>query len=354
MQRHGLCLFSFLISPLSILPDLSALFQSTNTRRNNMNEIEVLEPEVVGKQLVEVEQASGVEQDTALALRGQFADFYNAIVEWRGKAAMVTQPEDATHQKIAREVRLGLKKVRCDVENTRKALKADSLARSKAIDGFANVLKYLCEPIENKLMEVEQYAERQEAARIAALVADRMAALMAVDADPTAYNLGVMTEEIFVGVLHAATQTKADRDRLAAQAEADIIAREKAEADERERIRKENERLKKEAAKRDAELKAEREAKEKAEREAADAKRKEADRIAAEKAAEEAKAKADKEAKRKAARAPDKKKLESFADAIDEICPPEMATDEGAAVMNDAVCQMKDLTQWLRDAARVM
>jgi hypothetical protein len=53
----------------------------------------------------------------------------------------------------------------------RKSLKEESLKRGKAIDGYANVLKYLCEPIEDKLFEIEQYAERKEAARVAALAA---------------------------------------------------------------------------------------------------------------------------------------------------------------------------------------
>ena len=153
--------------------------------------IEVLKPEIVKSELTKVEKSAGVSDDTALVLRDQFRGFYIEIAEWRQKARMVTKPEDATHQKIARDVRLGLRKVRCEIENARKALKADSLARGKAIDGFANVLKYLCEPIEEKLLAVEQYAERQEAARISAIVAERSRAIANEEADPTAYNIRI-------------------------------------------------------------------------------------------------------------------------------------------------------------------
>lgn len=68
----------------------------------------------------------------------------------------------------------------------------------------------------------------------------------------------------------------------AKKADAERIAREQAEAAERERLRIENERLRAEAAEREAKAKAEREAREKLERE-----------LAAKKAEEEAKAKAE-------------------------------------------------------------
>jgi hypothetical protein len=347
------------------------------------NEIEVLVPELVGKQLADVEKTAGVAEDTALALRGQFADFYNEIVEWRGKAAMVTKPEDVTHQKIAREVRLGLRGVRCNIENTRKSLKADSLARGKAIDGFSNVLKYLCEPIEEKLLAVEQYAEHQEAARIAALVAERTSTLASEGVDPTAYNLGVMDDNTFTLVLAGIRKSKQDQIEAARKAESERIEREHAEAMERERIRKENEQLKKEAAERDAKeraerakveaerqaerdaaakkqreveakAKAERDAREKLEREAVEAKRKEEARIAAEKAEIEAKEKSELAAKKKAARAPDKEKLKAFANSILEVPAQTMSSADGLAMMNEIVKKQNSFFAWIIQQAETL
>lgn len=327
--------------------------------------IEVLEPEIVGQELAKVERTSGLAEDRAVALRGEFADYYNEIVGWREKAAMVTRPDDTTHQKIAREVRLGLRKVRCEIENVRKALKADSLARGKAIDGFANVLKYLCEPVETKLLEVELYAERQEAARIAALVQDRTAALAALEADPTAYNLGAMDEKTWEIVLKTAQNQKEEREVAAAKAEADRIAREQAEADERARIRAENERLKKEAVEREATAakerakiaserareraaaateqrkleaaaKTEREAREKVERQAA-----------ADRAAEAARIKAEAVAKAKAERAPDKEKLQRFAALFDGLTIPTMQTASGKRVADIIRAKLGDFEEWI-------
>lgn len=271
--------------------------------------------------LIKVEEASGLAKDSAVALREKFAGFYTDIEGWREKALMVTKPADETHQRLARDVRLGLRRVRIDIENTRKALKADSLARGKAIDGYANVLKYLCEPVEQRLLAVEQYAERVEAARIAQLVADRSEALTALGADPSAYNLGIMSLATFSLVCAVAEKAKADREEAARQAEADRIAREQADRIAREKAEKEAAVLRAEAAalraesvKREkalaaertqarhkqeavtAKLIAEREKRERAEREAEDARRRErelieAGKVAAEMAAAEERAK---------------------------------------------------------------
>ncbi len=340
----------------------------------NMNEtkIEVLEPEVVGQQLEAVEKSAGLAEDRALALRGEFAPFYNRIVEWREKAELVTKPEDETHQKIAREVRLGLRKVRCEVENTRKALKADSLARGKAIDGFANVLKYLCEPVEEKLLAVEQYAERQEAARIAALVQERIAALAAVEADPTAYNLGQMDDETFALVLAAAKKRQAERVEAERKAESDRIAQEKADADERERVRAENERLKKEAAEREAEAAKERarvDAERRKEREAAatkareleakakaerDAREKVEREVAAAKAKEAARVKAEVEAKAKAERAPDKEKILAYADSLMSVLPTQCRNHDAAKIMNSVLRRTGEHVDWIKQQAEAL
>lgn len=322
----------------------------------NSNQVIMVDESEIVIELEKVEKTSGINEDSALALRGQFADYYGEITEWREKAAMVTKPDDPTHQKIARDVRLGLRKVRCEVENTRKALKADSLARGKAIDGFANVLKYLCEPVEAQLLEVEQYAERMEAARIAAIVADRTAALVEVEADPTAYNLGAMDDDTFRLVLDAAKKRQAERIEAERQAEAERIAREQAEAQERERMRAENARLKAEAEAKEKELAAEREAREKAERDRARAQKLEADRIAKAKAEADAKAKAEREAAEKAARAPDRDRVMELAAFIRDwgVTLPCGKTQAGGRVLDDIMVKAEAFAVWIEKQAETL
>lgn len=346
--------------------------------------IPVLDPDVVTTELVKVEQAAGINNEAAMELRGQFASFYNDIVTLREQALTITDPTNSIQQKMAREVRLELKSVRCAVENARKTLKADSLARGKAIDGFANVLKYLCEPVEEQLAAVEQYAERQAAARIAALVDERKSKMQAEGADQTtldAYNLGVMDDATFNIVLAGLVSARMQREEAARKAEADRIAREQADRIAREKAEAEAARLREEAAKRekaiqaereaaakkqreieakvkaerdaaeakariekakaDAKLAAEREAREKAEREIAEAKRKEQARVDAEKAAAAAKAKAEREAAEKAERAPDKEKLRVFGETLAAIPLPEMTTAAGKTALEQVTRTLK-------------
>jgi hypothetical protein len=332
--------------------------------------IPVLDPEVVGAELAAVEKSAALPEDSAVALRGEFADYYNGIVTLRESAATVKKPDDATHQKIAREVRLGLRRIRCDVENTRKALKADSLARGKAIDGFANVLKYLCEPIEEKLLAVEQYAERQEAARVAALAAERTAALVAQGADPSSYNLGAMDDATWQHVLLGAYRIRKDREEAARQAEAervareqaDRIAREKAEADAAEaRALAEKERKAREASEAkaakereaaDAALAKERAALEKAQHEADEARAKEQARIRAERDAQDAKDRAEKEEAERAARAPDRDKLLTLAAELRSTVIPSMKTAAGKGVAAVIAQKVMELAAFVERGAK--
>jgi DNA repair exonuclease SbcCD ATPase subunit len=325
-------------------------FGNTQQRKDNMT-IEILEPEVVKTKICEVEKQSGICDDAAVQLRSEFAGHYENIIQWREIAGQVSDPENPAHQKMARESRLGLKKVRCEVENQRKRLKADSLAYGKAIDGMANILKYLCEPVEAKLLEIEQYEERKEAARIAALELERSNKISEQGLDPSVYNLGKMDDDTFANLLATATQQRIEREEAERKAEAERIAKEKAEAEERQRIRAENERLKKEAAEREAALakereeserkiKAERDAREKMEREAEEAKRKEQDRVDAEK-----------EAERKAAAAPDKEKLIAFAGWLRGVDVPHGSTDEGARIMLEAEKRISALASWISSEA---
>lgn len=369
---------------------------STEPTTETTEHTEPLDP--VSAALVKIETDAALPEPDALALRDKFAGYYDAITTLRGQAETITKKDDPAQQKLARTVRLGLKNVRCDVERTRKTLKDESLRRGKAIDGFANVLKYLCEPVEEAMMEVEQYAERQEAARIAALVDDRTRALVTAGADPTIYNLGAMDDATWVIVLDTARKTQSERVAAEQRAAAERAQREQAEAEERARVRAENERLRKERelieterekerqaalakqraveeqarkereaaetarkaaeaqARREREaaearVRAEREAREKAEAEAAAIKRQAEERQRREREAAEARAAAEAAAAAKSALAPDREKLLAFADMIGEINVPELTTEPGKAVRVKVVSACTRLAEWVRKQA---
>lgn len=338
-----------------------------------------------------------LEPESALALRSSFAQLFAQAEEWtaRAKQIRVTSVEQKRDMKMARESRLALREIRVRGEHARKRLKEDSVRRGKAIDGAANILKALIEPIEEYLLEQETFTERHEAARKAALREERAEALRAFGADVGAYSdLGEMGEDTWSHVLDGAKTAhearveearraeaaraeaariaaeKAEAARVeAARIEAERVAREKAQAEENARLRAEREALEAQHA---AERKAAREAAERAAAEARAAReaieaearkaRAEADRVARELAAERAKVEAARQAEearqaveaarvaaeaRAAATAPDREKLAALAVTIRAIALPEMATDAGRVASAKVAAQIEKLAAWV-------
>ena len=201
-----------------------------------------------------------------------FRDAFAQAEKWRVQALAinVTSADQKTEMKLARTIRLELKNVRVSAEKTRKALKEDALRMGKAIDGVNNLLLAAIVPLEKHLEEQEQYGERLAEAERQRLKAEREAALAPylTEGQPLpaveAFNDAQWTQYLAdAKLLHKA------KIEQARKAEAERIAAEQAAAAEHERLRIENERLRKEAAEREAAAKAEREAAEKAQREAA-------------------------------------------------------------------------------------
>jgi hypothetical protein len=162
---------------------------------------------------------SGLETTKANYILEKFQDHFKIAAEWEAKAKtiVVTEESQTAEMQMARAGRLFLREKRIAVEKSRKELKEQALREGKAIDGIANVLKALIEPIEDYLdkqehfVEYKKKAEEEEAQRVAMI--------------------------------------KAEEER---------IAKEKAESEERERIRLENEKLRAEAIEREQEMEQER------------------------------------------------------------------------------------------------
>lgn len=330
------------------------------------------------------------------AIRSAFAPLFEQATQWASRVdtLSVTDVSQVREMKLARESRLALKEIRCNAERKRKELKEDALRKGNAIDGLYNVIAYLVEPLEKRLLDMEQFAERKEEARLDERLKERTAALAyyeytAIDG-PT---LRALTDEAYDAILESAKVRHESMVAERARIEQEKLAKEKAEAQERERVRLENERLKAEAAAKDAEMCAQREAQEKALaeqqaefarqrreqeakqkklREAQEAKlRQERDKAVAEQQARKqaelaleqertaakiaaqkqkrreevarveaaAKAKAEKdaaeEARKRAEFAPDRDKLQYFADAIAEWTLPELKSEIGKRAQRD-------------------
>ena len=177
----------------------------------------------------------------------------------------ITSPEDKDAMALARKTRLALRAIRVDVEKKRKELKEESLRTGKAIDGMANIVKFLIVPVEEKLQAQEDYAKKIEEKRLADLVESRTQKLMAFDVDCSAFDLAKMNSPTFDGLLSASQlghKAKIEAElRERKRIDDERVAKEKAEAErieaervERERIEAENAKLREEAAEREQKI----------------------------------------------------------------------------------------------------
>lgn len=213
-----------------------------------------------------------------------FEDFRTKALALKATAETltVTSVDQVAEMKLARQTRLSFKALRIEVEKKRKELGEEALRQKQKIDGDARTINSIIEPLEERLLEQEQFAER-EALHIENEKRDsRIAEITPFCTAPLAMDLGKMPDADYANLLRDMKDAHAARLERERKEKEEAEARTKAEAEERDRIRLENERLKKEAVEREAAAKKQREeleAKAKAERE---------------KAAQEAKAAADK------------------------------------------------------------
>ncbi len=196
---------------------------------------------------------SGLESTKAQFILNQFQTYFAIAAEWEARARriVVTDASQTVDMQIARTGRLFLREKRIALEKARKSLKEQALREGKAIDGIANVLKGLIEPIEKYLEEQEHFV-----------------------------------------AIQTAKETERQRQEAERQAEAERVATAQAEEAERQRIAAENAQLKREAAAREQRAAEERQRHEEALRKTEEAARTQREQQERRLAAERAKAKA--------------------------------------------------------------
>jgi len=115
-------------------------------------------------QLEVIVQESGLTGSKAAFILEQFQSYFALCAEWEMKARgiVVTSADQKEEMAQAREGRLFLREKRIAIETSRKKLKEDVLREGKAIDGIANVLKALIEPIEEHLDRQEHFVELEQ------------------------------------------------------------------------------------------------------------------------------------------------------------------------------------------------
>jgi len=262
--------------------------------------------------------------------------------------------------KRAKRLRLDIATVRHATEKERKAQKEEFLRAGKAIDGVSNILQYAVREKEDKLKEIENFFELKEANRIQKLYDSRLDELTPYMLESTHVpDLGTMDEDVWIHFRDGMKSAHDARIKAEKQAEADRVAKAKADAAEKERLeeeaaqakmdaaaaRIEADKAKEEAAKVKREAAAE--AKARQDKEDADAKVKadaeqaERDRIAAEEADKKRKADA-------LAKADDQEKLDVFGKTVwallDEM--PTLKDKKRQKELKTAIQSLHALTTW--------
>lgn len=287
---------------------------------------------------IEVRKENLPEAD-ALVLERSFTPFFQEAQSLKtiAESIVVTDVGQTDLIERARAMRIKMKGIRTSTEYVRKELKAESLRRGKAIDGMANIIKFLIEPIEEHLEKQENFVVLQQQAKIDAVKAKRVEELGKHGVDATLYpDLGNMPDDLYEKLLQGAELSFRLKKEAEEKLKQEQEEKAKAEAAERERIRLENIALKEKADK-------ERIAREAAEKELKD-------REAAE---EKERKRVEKEAK-KAAAAPDKEKLLHLAIAIDNIILPETKTAEAGALLESVRNLLMKTTKFIRDNAEAL
>ena len=309
---------------------------------------------------------------------------FNGVSKMREQldSVQVVSVDDKTNMKLANTIRLGVRQVRLEAEKIFDAKRAEVQAQMlsyKTEDQLwlkaKQTMQILTKEIEENARWKEETRERFDREQKELKIQERVLRVQKIAPEIQRSEFDSMGDDVFEMFFTGIEKAYNERIEAEQKAEAARIAKEKEEAEERERIKAENERLRKEAEAKEKELEAERlkaaaekkaiEDKARKEQEEADRKIKaeqESARIAAEKAAAEKakleaeiKAKADAEekarkeaeakaiaerkaaelAEKKAKSAPDKEKLKMLANTILVIDMPELKTEEAKVILSD-------------------
>lgn len=316
----------------------------------------------------------------------------------RVESLTVTSADETEKITLAADLHAKLREVRLAAEKQHKALKRDIIDRGNAIDAAKNEIFDVVKPLEQRALEMKEFAKRKAAAETEARQQEREEILRDLVDNPETLPLAAMSEEEFMAMrdfYEGRKMAKLDAERKAAAEEADRVKR---DADEREAQRLENERLRKEAAEQERERTVERQqqaakaaehetarkaaaaehertlaseratyaravkaAEDKARLQAiADAAEAEARSIRESNDIVEAKIRrqqaAEQAARERAATAPDREKLLACATALEAafVAVPLMTTTTGGITMIDLGKQVDELAAWVRSRAETL
>jgi len=316
------------------------------------------------KQLIKIDATEfGVQKTEAKQIESAFVPMATIMRQMEDEYNKIVSAKEITAELSlqARTLRLAYVKVRTNADAAHKTGKEKLLIETRAWDGLRNLLKYASQDKETELDKIEKYQQHLEAEKKEKIRNERAAVLDKYEANYDHIDIGAMDEDVWKNYVAGVKLQYDQKIEAEKKAEEDRIAAEKKEAAERERIRKENEQLRKEAEA--GRIKAAKE------HEKADAARKkqeaiaEKERLAREKAEKELQKKKNAEAaekkriedEKKAARlAPDKEKITIFVKQLQDIEMPKVKSAEAKKVIDSAQSLITKTANYLIEQSKTL
>jgi hypothetical protein len=232
-------------------------------------EIEKVEPEKFGLETTKAAQISSLFTPMLQAMEDLENQKNEIVNHYDLQVGSDVPPEKETSER-AKALRIQYKKIRLQTAKAHTEAKAFYLAGGRFVDALKNTQTFAAQGIESELEKIEKHYENAEKEKIEALQKSREEELKSFAAIYLPDGLGSMHEETYKSILtgtKAALKQKEEAERKEEERikiEAAKLLKEKEEKEEEERvIRLENERLKKEQKeakaiqdKKDAEAKA--------------------------------------------------------------------------------------------------
>lgn len=224
-------------------------------------ENQTIESVAKSEKLDEVITSSGLQLEEANQVKENYLPFLSELQTIKEQSVKINfeSPTDVD-EKIARDLRLKVVKIRTGAGTVKDARKKIHLLKGNLEQAAYNLIKADCELIEEAFTQVEKARQIAEAKRKAELKEERTK-ILSDYSEVISFefiDLGSMSDDDFTKLLDSAKlslQTKRDAE---AKAEAERLAAIEAERKRIEDQRIENERLKKEAEAKEKQLEAER------------------------------------------------------------------------------------------------
>ena len=219
------------------------------------------------KELVKINAADyGLEENKAKQISDMFKPMLDKMTELEVQYnEVIKRPMEPETIQMAHDLRLAYRDVRTGTAKIHQELKKFYLQGGRFVDGWKNAQLMASQGMEEKLKAIEDHFANIEKDRISKLQEERATTLLKFEVKFIPEQLGLMEKSVWENYLSGVKLNYEAQKAAEKKAEEDCIAKEKAEAEERERIRLDNIRLKKEAEERERNEKTEAKKREKAE-----------------------------------------------------------------------------------------